>query len=413
MTRTFAETDAAAPLRGMLATNRHVSAIVDFGAGIVFEGVGAYTVLFSATKQRNRQWQLTRVASPPTLTSLRTAERAGSALHAEMRAANLGAEPWTLSLPAEQTLLDRLASAHRNLGEVTANQIFQGLITGAEDVYRCVDAGPHPSDPTLRLVRPNAQPDAAPVALEQAALRRVVAGSNDLKRFRFEPSPQWIIFPYERDDHADPYRIVTARRMQTIWPGAFAWLDQNKTILKARSPKSAWNRENWPAYSRRQNLERFAEPKVLVPYMVKELNATVDPTGDAGYFVNVTTGGYGLQLAPDPAVSMEFLAALLSSELLSWALRRRSRAWRGDWMGARAANLRRLPILEPDAATQQAVIAAFDGCRRLAAELADAVTDHDTELLGRLLDDAVAAFDRRLFELYSITNEELQVIRSA
>jgi len=294
---------------------------------------------------------------------LRTSEQPGSLLHAEMRSANLGEEPWTLSLPAEQALLDRLAAAHRDLGEVTANQVFQGLITGAEDIYRCVDAGPHPSDATLRLVRPNARPDAAPIAVEQEALRRVVAGSNDLKRFRFDRSPQWIIFPYERDQDADPYRIVTATRMQTIWPCAFAWLDQHKTALQDRSPQSAtqpWNDENWPAYSRRQNLERFAQPKVLVPYMVKDLNATVDATGDAGYFVNVTTGGYGVQLAADATVSMEFMAALLSSELLSWALRRRSRAWRGEWMGARAANLRRLPILEPDTTTQQAVVAAFD-----------------------------------------------------
>jgi hypothetical protein len=109
---------------------------------------------------------------------------------------------------------------------------------------------------------------------------------------------------------------------------------------------------------------------------------------------------------------MRFLAAVLSSELLSWVLKRRSRAWRGQWMGARAANLRRLPVVEPDDATQDDVVAAFEGCRRLANEYDAAVTDRDKQLLVRLYDDAVAAFDRRVFELYAIDNVELTVIRT-
>jgi len=415
VTRTFAETDAAKPLRAMLSDGRHVNAIVDFGAGLVFEGVSAYTVLLTATQQGNQQWRLTRAPSPPSAGALAAAGRAGSPLDATMHASDLTDEPWTLSLPAEHALLDRLAAAHRDLGQVTANQVFQGLITGAEDIYRCVDVGPHPTDPTLRLVRPAASPGGASQTIEIAALRRVVAGSNDLKRFRFGPSDEWIIFPYERDRDADPYRLVGAHRMQQIWPHTHQWLEAHRTALQARSPQSAtqpWNDDNWTAYARRQNLERFADPKVLVPYMIKELNATADTTGEAGYFVNVTTGGYGLQLPEPSTISMRFLAAVLSSELLSWVLKRRSRAWRGQWMGARAANLRRLPVVEPDDATQDDVVAAFEGCRRLANEYDAAVTDRDKQLLVRLYDDAVAAFDRRVFELYAIDNVELTVIRT-
>lgn len=415
VTRTFAETDAAQPLRELLADGRHITKIVDFGAGLVFAGVSAYTVLLGATRQGTQNWRLTRVPSPPSAPGLAAAEQPGEPLNATMRATDLGADPWTLSLPAEQQLLDRLASAHRPLGAVTTNQVFQGLITGAEDIYRCIDAGPHPTDATLHMVAPNARPGSA-IAIETAALRRVVAGSNDLKRFRHDPSPEWIIFPYERDHDDDPYTLVTATRMQTIWPHTYQWLDQHHAVLQARSPQSAsqpWTDENWPAYARRQNLERFAQPKVLVPYMIKELNATADPIGDAGYFVNVTTGGYGLQLPEGAAVSLEYLAALLNSELLSWMLKRFSRAWRGAWMGARAANLKRLAIAEPDDHTQHAIIDACRTCRRLAIAYDAAVTDGDKEQLTRLYLGAVSTFDRMVFDLYEVTNDELMVIGSA
>jgi hypothetical protein len=43
-------------------------------------------------------------------------------------------------------------------------------------------------------------------------------------------------------------------------------------------------------------------------------------------------------------ISREYLAVLLNSELLSWILKRYSRAWRGDYFGARKNNLARLPI---------------------------------------------------------------------
>ena len=51
-----------------------------------------------------------------------------------------------------------------------------------------------------------------------------------------------------------------------------------------------------------------------------ELNGIPDDTG--AYVVNVTTGGYGIEVVPDFDVTLEFVAALLNSELLSWALKR-------------------------------------------------------------------------------------------
>lgn len=413
VTRTFAETDSARPLRELLAGGSHVTEVIDFGPGMVFAGASAYTILLSLTHQGQREWQLTRVPPPPSPDALETARDLGSPLHARMRAADLTADPWTLSLPSEQALLGRLANRYRNLGQVTTNQVFQGLITGAEDIYRCVDEGAHPTDPALRMVTPVASDH--PVAIENAALCPVVAGSTDIKRFRFMPSPEWIIFPYERDRDDVPYVSIAATRMQALWPHTYRWLEDHKTLLQARAPQARttpWNDENWTAYSRRQNLERFAQPKVLVPYMVEDLCSTADEVGDAGYFVNVSTGGYGIQLPDGSAITLAYLAALLSSELLSWMLRRSSRAFRGGWMGARADNLKALAVAEPSVSDQQAIIGAWEDCRRVASEYDAAVTDSDLEQLGRLYRGTITTFDGLVLDLYNISDDELVVIRS-
>ena len=414
ITRTLCETDAAAPLRQLLSDGRHVAEIIDFGSGIVFEDAGAYTLIIRATALANRRLTLTRVPPPPSAEALAAARASGGSLSAELSPAALGgADPWPLTLPAEQALLERLGVQHPSLREITGNDVFQGVITGADGVYRCTDAGPA-ADPALRLVIPKTQgDDCEPILIERESLRPVVAGSNDLHRFRWTPSSEWIIFPYERDHNGERYRGTTSSRFTDRFPRAFDWLLRHKEALMARSPQAPstpWNDENWLLYARRQNLERFGEPKVLVPYMVKELCAAADP--GEHYFVNVTTGGYGLGTNPEFDLDPEYLAALLNSELLSWALKRYSRAWRGDYYGARKANLVKLPIAVGGAGERAAISAAFQACCATAGDLDSAVSDHDRVTLERIYAQAVDRFDALVFAAYDVGTEDLAVLRS-
>jgi type I restriction-modification system DNA methylase subunit len=412
ITRTFCETDAGEPLRRLLSAQRHVSEITDFGAGTVFgDDVSAYTLLLFLSREPNQSYRLTRVPHPPTAEMLALAKTDGM-LSASKPAATLTEEPWDLLLPSEETLLDRLSRAHPSLREVSGNSIFQGVVTGADLVFRCEDAGPDPDDPALRRVVPLSLPAGSePISVEQACLRPVVAGSNDLHRFRSVEPHEWLILPYEPG--GERYQAIGASGFERRFPRAFAWLEQNRAQLEGRTLAAAigpWNDENFILYSRRQNLELFPEPKVMVPYMIRELTAIADERGC--FFVNVTSGGYGVGLDEQFGLNREYLAALLNSELLSWVLKRYSRSWRGDYFGARKGNLSRLPIYVASDGEQQQVIAAFDDCVATAEALDEAQSDADREMLGRAYTAAVAVLDRLAFDLYEISDDELRVIRS-
>jgi type I restriction-modification system DNA methylase subunit len=129
ITRTFCETDAAEPLRRILSLRRHVGRVVDFGAGIVFDGASAYTLLLFLTREANPNYSLTRVPSPPTEAMLTLAENEDT-LTATLPATTLTEEPWDLSLPAELELLERLSQAHPSLRDVTGDSVFQGVVYG-------------------------------------------------------------------------------------------------------------------------------------------------------------------------------------------------------------------------------------------------------------------------------------------
>jgi hypothetical protein len=203
----------------------------------------------------------------------------------------------------------------------------------------------------------------------------------------------------------DRWGGISPSALKAKYPGAWAWLQKHRGDLRARS--GTWNSANWYAYSRRQNLELFDRPKVLIPYMVEDLCAHFDPGNH--FFVNVSTGGYGI-----PAANLEdpmYLTALLSSRLLSWVLARRSRTWRGGWFAARKGNLVRLPIAVGDGMTRKELIAGYKTCAQARAELVAARTDRSRELASRFLATAVANFDDAVEALYELSQKDRKLLR--
>ncbi|CAB4896313.1 unannotated protein [freshwater metagenome] len=404
--RGFAETDSGEPLRELLSKGRHVRSIVDFGAGLVFDEAGAYTVILTAAAKPQPTWLLTRVPDPPSGEQLAGSLRS-DLLTATVPAGDLDGQPWTLSLPAEDALLRRLAAAHPTLGTVSGDSIFQGVITGADSVFRAHDAGPDPDCSSRRLVRPfSADAGAAPLSFELSLLRPVYAGKSDFRPFQAGPSHEWIVLPYRVPDAGGSMVLLPFSQLEQEAPGVAAWLSLNRDALANRS--GTWTDQNWHSYSRRQNLEKFASPKTMVPSMLDRLCAVHDTAGH--YFVNVSTGGYGIGNDPAAGADPEYVAALLNSTLLTWVLKRMSRAWRGGWFEARKGNLQRLPIAVPEADEQHHIVALH---AQVMAAVAAQTADADDAGAARIAAVATATFDHAVYRLYDLSFAEMDVLAAA
>jgi hypothetical protein len=59
--------------------------------------------------------------------------------------------------------------------------------------------------------------------------------------------------------------------------------------------KNAFKDAQWYRYGRNQNLGLWEQPKLLIPYMITKLSAYID-FNNHYYFINVTTGGYGITI---------------------------------------------------------------------------------------------------------------------
>jgi hypothetical protein len=140
----------------------------------------------------------------------------------------------------------------------------------------------------------------------------------------------------------------------------------------------------------------------MLPYMITTLSAFYDE--DDAYFVNVTTGGFGLRLR-DNQSHLKYITALLNTQLLDWFLKKVSTTFHGGYFAANKQFLAQLPIrlidfTDPgDRAEHDALVALVD--RILKAKRSDGAAD--TAALEREIDE-------RVYRLYGLTAEEIRIV---
>jgi len=114
----------------------------------------------------------------------------------------------------------------------------------------------------------------------------------------------------------------------------------------------------------------------------------------------------GIRDSGDDGLDPEYLAALLNSRLLSWVLKRYSRAWRGGWFAARNGNLARLPIVLAPQTQQSLIVRLYRACIQGTGAVGSANADLDREIASRVLATAVVDFDAAVEELYALSPRE-------
>ena len=159
-----------------------------------------------------------------------------------------------------------------------------------------------------------------------------------------------------------------------------------------------------------KNLDMWEEPKLLLPYMIRRLAVYLDEGNS--YFVNVTTGGFGMHCA-DNSMSLAYLAALLNSRLLDWYLKRISTNFRSGYFGANKQFLVQLPIVQPDATSSSGMLeTAAVTLGGVAARVKTARMSQESAQLQRDFDAADARLDRLVYELYGLTDDEIALVEA-
>ncbi|MCX6904316.1 MAG: Eco57I restriction-modification methylase domain-containing protein, partial [Verrucomicrobia bacterium] len=319
----FFQAEYGEPLRKLLSAGQHVRHILSFGDLQIFPQVSTYTCLIFLGKEPAKAIGFSQVAKLDSF-----AERREVGQSFSVKASSLSSSQWIFV--SEETLgwMKKADAAGRPLGEA-AKQVFVGLQTSADDVFLFEAVPAAKGTCTVRSESLGKQ-----VKLETTLLKPVVR-SGEIGRFWAKPT-HFVLFPYTlRNSEAE---LISETELAKKFPLTWDYLLQNRTQLAARENGKFAGKGWWQLYPK--NLEFWESPKILAPYMIQRLAAHYDT--DDNYFVNVTTGGFGLRFGSEQ--QNKFVCGLMNSHLLDAYLKQVSTNFRGGYFAANKQFLDKLPI---------------------------------------------------------------------
>lgn len=404
----FFTTDYGAGLRALLTTPNRIQRIVDFEDGQVFVRAGTYTCLLFFSKEVSSEpsyAKLGHVFRDQKSAVVATILRSGKLDFQKIKLKSNG-ERWTLAVGGSGELLTKLHSQFPPFSSLGPH-IFQGLKTSADKIYLL----------TVTRTKGNwceAETDAGKtIRIERAILRPVVRGEH-VQRYSIDRSSGLhIIYPYQvdEDSHAS---IISQESMAKDFPLAWDYLKTNKPVLGARD-KGIWSqRSNWYAYARAQNLATFLGEKLLLPYMTTRLRAAPDTSGEL-FFVNITTGGYGLRVNYGKYHQL-YLVGLLNSKLMDCAIQQMTNAFRGGYFAVNKQAIERLPFRRidfsnnSDRSRHDQIVKLVGQMLELQQRLSISNTPHEKNALERQVTAADAQIDRLVYDLYDLTEYEISIV---
>lgn len=216
----FFTADYGTNLRDSLAGRRAVREIVDFGDSQVFAVATTYTCLLFLGREE-QETLLYNEAATGRLASAFAVTRSF-----DVPARRLTGEPWAFVGREAGGLLARL----KRLPRLDHLSDFQrGLETGMDTVFPLIRVSELPGRGVV-VVRSDATPE--PFEIETGAIRRVVKGAVDLRRYFIENHDRFVLFPYESADDG-PAALIGREAMAARFPLAWGYLLGHAKALRA------------------------------------------------------------------------------------------------------------------------------------------------------------------------------------
>ncbi len=389
------------PVRAIIAKGKHLSHVVQFGDQQVFDGATTYTCLLFLSKSPSAQCRVLKIAD------LAAWRASGAGTEGAVKAKHVTASEWNFAIGDGAALFERLAKMPLRLGDV-ASRIYQGPITSADTVYLFKEF-----EPSRKGTTPVASAELGePVLIESAILKRVVR-SGSVGRYS-ATSTALVLFPYEVNECEA--RLFSPEEMKEYFPLAWRYLNRNRDLLAARE-KGKFKDAQWYRFGRTQNLGMWEQPKLMIPYMITELAAYLDRE-DNFYFINVTTGGYGIT-TNGKARSLEYLCGLLNSRLLDFYLKQVTTTFHGGYFAANKQFVELLPIRPidftnaKDKAAHDRMVKLVESMLALSRQVGAAKSAAQKTVTQRQIDATDAEIDRLVYDLYDLTAQEIALVEGA
>ncbi len=379
------------PLRDLIAQGKNLSKVIYFSDQQVFTGATTYTCLLFLSKQLSSSFLFTRVND---VENWKMRNDSLEVINSDF----VTSKEWNFSSGNDFLLYEKLRKEPKKLGDIS--QIFVGLQTSADNVFLFKNY-----QETSDSINVWSKILDESVVLEKELLKPVIR-SGELGRYWANPTAR-VLFPYEKS--FGKYQLINEKKLKITYPKTYDYLIRNRKLLTEREHGKFKDSGWYQLYPK--NLDLWERPKILIPYMVMRLSAY--PDHNNLFFVNVTTGGFGLVIDTQN-VDMNYLVGLLNSKLLDWFFKKVSSSFHGGYFAANKQFLIQLPIhlidlnKPNDKVIHKHMVILVETMLKLHKKTP--ATPHEHDQLTREIEATDRQIDRLVYQLYGLSEEEIRIV---
>ncbi len=383
------------PLRGLIAQGKHLADIVHFGDQQVFANATTYTCLLFLDKAGNDEFGMNKVED------LESWQAEQKAIKGIVKAQEASAGEWNFVIGKAAALFDKLRQVPCSLGDV-AGRIAQGVRTSANQIY-VLDYVSGDDD----LVVAYSESLDCEVTLEKRSISQFLQG-REIKPYQILHSGKIVIMPYALV--SQNASLVPENALKETCPNTYQYLRQNKAFLEERE-HGRFRGTEWYVYGRKQNIEIMLMKKILVPDIANRASFALDENGEYAF-----TSGYAITLKAGVSESIKYILGLLNSRVLDFYLKQISTTLRGGFFRYFTQYIEQLPIRvidfanPADVAHHDQIVALVESMLDLHRKLAGAKTPQSKRLLQQQIDLTDRQIDALVYELYGLTEEEIEIV---
>ena len=381
----FFKIGAGEKLRNLIAKERMLISLDDFGDAQLFEDKTIYSSIILLSKVKQTTFVYSSVDSA---NELWAGEEVSSI---ELNSSVLNKLPWRLTTDFEfLTMLQRLDEVSVPITKHA--EIFNGIQTSAERptpiYWFSSDEIVAEYADTIEISR-NGNNYTIEKALLRPYFKPTKKAEKGLNSYSILTTDKQIIFPYDNNGH-----LVCIDQMQSSYPGTYAYLlaHYDRLVPKCVSPDGIRDVPNatadtWYQYGRTQALTAFINtPKLIVGVLSKEPMYAMD-TNDILIASGGTAGYCAVSKKDDSPYALEYIQAWLSSPITERIVEIVGSDFEGGFTARGTFVLSTLPFVELDFSVenQKAIYDRVVAASREIYEINDTLSGRPAKRIATLL----------------------------
>ncbi|MCK4735185.1 MAG: N-6 DNA methylase, partial [Methanophagales archaeon] len=366
----FLNRDYGSELRKFLLKDYSILQIIDFGDSGVFKDVTNYPCILVVQKRKaceDHEIKTIIINKPKDRILYDVQKKYFQSSYRneffnmfDVEQKTLGEQQWKL-MPLESIkILNKITVATNKTLKEVSERIYEGFITGANDVY---------------FVTKN---KAKSLGLESDILKPCPKGRN-VKKWFFSCDNRCTLYPYSKIDG----RGKLILDLDSKYPNVMSYLKENERKLKDRYCVKERGYE-WYEYHDAANIAWFNQPKIITPNLSTGNNFAFDEEG-----VFLDHDCYGVILKDKNRNNYLYVLGLLNSHLLEFYLKQISPYASGKYYRYMTGYLEKLPIKRPETEEEkriaEQIVKKVDEIlelnRKLGIDMDDMLKDQETEKL--------------------------------